>query len=151
NADGELDRTMIAAFVLVIFPLTEAFLPLSDALTEVPGYQDSVRRMNKTAPQPETARIAPAAEKLDLNDVTLLFDHVACSYDDSSQVLNQFSFTLRQGEKMALLGRSGPGKSTSLALIGGALTPDSVKVTLNGMETASLDDQIGEAVSVLNQ
>ncbi|WP_445429819.1 thiol reductant ABC exporter subunit CydC [Bacillus atrophaeus] len=151
NADGELARTMIAAFVLVIFPLTEAFLPLSDALTEVPGYQDSVRRMNKTAPQTETARIAPAAEKLDLNDVTLRFDHVTFSYDDSSQVLNQFSFTLRQGEKMALLGRSGSGKSTSLALIEGALTPDSGKVTLNGMETASLDDQIAEAVSVLNQ
>ncbi|MCY8516730.1 thiol reductant ABC exporter subunit CydC [Bacillus atrophaeus] len=151
NADGELARTMIAAFVLVIFPLTEAFLPLSDALTEVPGYQDSVRRMNKTAPQTETARIAPAAEKLDLNDVTLRFDHVAFSYDDSSQVLNQFSFTLRQGEKMALLGRSGSGKSTSLALIEGALIPASGKVTLNGMETASLDDQIAEAVAVLNQ
>ncbi|KAA6450027.1 thiol reductant ABC exporter subunit CydC [Bacillus atrophaeus] len=151
NADGELARTMIAAFVLVIFPLTEAFLPLSDALTEVPGYQDSVRRMNKTAPQTETARIAPAAGKLDLNDVTLRFDHVAFSYDDSSQVLNQFSFTLRQGEKMALLGRSGSGKSTSLALIEGALIPASGKVTLNGMETASLDDQIAEAVAVLNQ
>ncbi|WP_406621106.1 thiol reductant ABC exporter subunit CydC [Bacillus atrophaeus] len=151
NADGELARTMIAAFVLVIFPLTEAFLPLSDALTEVPGYQDSVRRMNKTAPQTETARIAPAAGKLDLNDVTLRFDHVAFSYDDSSQVLNQFSFTLCQGEKMALLGRSGSGKSTSLALIEGALIPASGKVTLNGMETASLDDQIAEAVAVLNQ
>lgn len=51
HTDGELAKTMIAAFVLVVFPLTEAFLPLSDALGEVPGYQDSIRRMNKVAPQ----------------------------------------------------------------------------------------------------
>lgn len=34
QADGELAKTMIAAFVLVVFPLTEAFLPLSDALAK---------------------------------------------------------------------------------------------------------------------
>lgn len=52
---------------------------------------------------------------------------------------------------MALLGRSGSGKSTSLALIEGALKPGSGSVTLNGVETALLKDQIADAVAVLNQ
>lgn len=151
QADGELAKTMIAAFVLVVFPLTEAFLPLSDALGEVPGYQDSIRRMNKVAPQPEASQTESAAQMLDLQDVTLAFRDVTFSYDNSSQVLDNFSFTLRQGEKMALLGRSGSGKSTSLALIEGALKPDSGSVTLNGVETALLKDQIADAVAVLNQ
>ncbi len=52
---------------------------------------------------------------------------------------------------MALLGRSGSGKSTSLALIEGALVPDSGKVMLNGLETAAVQEQISSAVAVLNQ
>lgn len=99
QADGELAKTMIAAFVLVVFPLTEAFLPLSDALGEVPGYQDSIRRMNKVAPQPEASQTESGAQMLDLQDVTLAFRDVTFSYDNSSQVLHNFSFTLRQGEK----------------------------------------------------
>ena len=43
-------------------------------------------------------------EKLDVSDVTLTFDNVTFSYDQHSHVLDRFSFTLRQGEKMALLG-----------------------------------------------
>ena len=50
-----------------------------------------------------------------------------------------------------MLGRSGSGKSTSLALIEGALVPDSGKVMLNGLETAAVQKQISSAVAVLNQ
>lgn len=109
HTDGELAKTMIAAFVLVVFPLTEAFLPLSDALGEVPGYQDSIRRMNKVAPQPEVSQIKSAAETLDLQNVTLSFRDVTFSYDNSSQVLHNFSFTLRQGEKWRCSAGAGPG------------------------------------------
>ncbi|AKF74849.1 thiol reductant ABC exporter subunit CydC [Bacillus velezensis] len=150
-ADGSIANTMIAAFVLVVFPLTEAFLPLSDALTEVPSYQDSIKRMSKAAPELRSREVNQTDEKLDVSDVTLTFDNVTFSYDQHSHVLDRFSFTLRQGEKMALLGRSGSGKSTSLALIEGALVPDSGKVMLNGLETAAVQEQISSAVAVLNQ
>ena len=110
-ADGSIANTMIAAFVLVVFPLTEAFLPLSDALTEVPSYQDSIKRMSKAAPELRSHEVKQTDEKLDVSDVTLTFDNVTFSYDQHSHVLDRFSFTLRQG-KMALLGRSGSGKST---------------------------------------
>lgn len=74
-------------------------MPLSDALGEVPGYQDSIRRMNKVAPQLEASQTESGDQMLDLQDVTLAFRDVTFSYDNSSQVLHNFSFTLRQGEK----------------------------------------------------
>ena len=43
--DGQISHTLIAAFVLILFPLTEAFLPLSDAVSELPGYEDSINRL----------------------------------------------------------------------------------------------------------
>ncbi|MES9683631.1 ABC transporter transmembrane domain-containing protein, partial [Gottfriedia acidiceleris] len=44
---GEIPRTFIAAFVLVLFPLTEAFIPLSNSLGSVPLYSDSINRLEE--------------------------------------------------------------------------------------------------------
>ena len=44
-ADGMIASTMIAAFVLVIFPLMDAFLPISEAIEKIPRYQGSFARL----------------------------------------------------------------------------------------------------------
>lgn len=44
-AAGEMDRVMIAAFVLVVFPLSDAFLPVSEAVQRLPEYQVSLARL----------------------------------------------------------------------------------------------------------
>ncbi|WP_019637350.1 thiol reductant ABC exporter subunit CydC [Paenibacillus fonticola] len=46
-AGGHIDPTLIAAFVLVVFPLADAFLPLSDAVERIPQYQESLRRLDR--------------------------------------------------------------------------------------------------------
>ena len=43
--EGHIPVTMIAAFVLVIFPLMDAFLPLSEAAEHIPQYQESLGRL----------------------------------------------------------------------------------------------------------
>ena len=44
-AAGQLPAVMIAAFVLVLFPLTEALLPVSDAVERIPEYRQSLDRL----------------------------------------------------------------------------------------------------------
>ncbi|MGV2787852.1 amino acid ABC transporter ATP-binding protein, partial [Clostridium perfringens] len=44
-ADGSIDVTLIAAFVLVVFPLMDAFLPVSEAVERIPQYGQSVARL----------------------------------------------------------------------------------------------------------
>lgn len=44
-ADGNLKATMIAAFGLVVFPLMDAFLSVSEALEKLPQYEDSLERL----------------------------------------------------------------------------------------------------------
>ncbi|WP_028593970.1 thiol reductant ABC exporter subunit CydC [Paenibacillus assamensis] len=46
-AEQAMDATLIAAFVLVVFPMMEAFLPVSDAIDKLPQYTDSLDRMAK--------------------------------------------------------------------------------------------------------
>ncbi len=63
----------------------------------------------------------------------------------SQNVLNGISLTITRGETLAVLGRSGSGKSVLLKLIIGLEKPDSGSVRIHGQNIAGLAlDQIGE-------
>ena len=63
----------------------------------------------------------------------------------SQKVLNGISLTVRRGETLAVLGRSGTGKSVLLRLIIGLEKPDSGSVRIHGQDIAGLAlDQLGE-------
>jgi phospholipid/cholesterol/gamma-HCH transport system ATP-binding protein len=62
----------------------------------------------------------------------------------SQRVLNGISLTVSRGETLAVLGRSGTGKSVLLRLIIGLQKPDSGSVRIHGQDIAGLDlDQLG--------
>ena len=63
----------------------------------------------------------------------------------SQRVLNGISLSVKRGETLAVLGRSGTGKSVLLRLIIGLQKPDSGSIRIQGQDIAGLAlDQIGE-------
>jgi phospholipid/cholesterol/gamma-HCH transport system ATP-binding protein len=63
----------------------------------------------------------------------------------SQKVLNGVSLTVGRGETLAVLGRSGTGKSVLLRLIIGLKKPDSGSVSIHGRDIAGMSlDQLGE-------
>jgi phospholipid/cholesterol/gamma-HCH transport system ATP-binding protein len=68
----------------------------------------------------------------------IVFDGVSKSFG-SKQVLQEVSFSVRQGETVCLLGRSGTGKSVTLKLLIGLLRPDIGKVLIGQDKISSLD------------
>jgi len=63
----------------------------------------------------------------------------------SQKVLNGVSLTVKRGETLAVLGRSGTGKSVLLRLIIGLEKPDSGSVRIHGQDIAGMTlDQLGE-------
>jgi phospholipid/cholesterol/gamma-HCH transport system ATP-binding protein len=57
------------------------------------------------------------------------FEHVSKKYDEKV-ILNDLSFTVDEGETLAIVGFSGTGKSTALKIISGLVEPDSGAVHL---------------------
>lgn len=71
-----------------------------------------------------TKRPAPRAPRI-------TFNHVCFSYQDGIPVLDDVSFTIESGEKWAIIGPTGCGKSTILGLLLGFLTPQSGSIHIN--------------------
>lgn len=137
----------IAAFVLTVFPLIDAFAPLPGAAQETNIYQDSLTNLNQL-PQitpATTTKVMPTAP------YQLAVKAVHFAYPQGSEVLKGIDLTVAPGEKIALLGKSGSGKSTLAHLIRGDLRPTQGAIQLNEVDTADLDDDISQVIGVIQQ
>ena len=91
---------------------------------------------------------APAAQPLRVTRGGIRFDHVTFHYGGENRVIDDLSLTIKPGEKIGLVGRSGAGKSTVVNLLlrfydveGGRILIDEQDVALVKQET--LRQQIG--------
>jgi phospholipid/cholesterol/gamma-HCH transport system ATP-binding protein len=103
--------------------------PLEAELDALAGVRDG-----KVQPAANAAlRVAPAVP-------LIVFDNVSISFNGRS-VLEDVSFSVGSGETLCILGRSGVGKSVSLRLLMGFLTPDSGSIRVEGQEITRLDEE----------
>jgi ATP-binding cassette subfamily B protein len=83
---------------------------------------------------------------------TVEFDHVSFAYPGNPPVLRDFSLRIDAGERVGLVGRSGGGKSTVLALLQRARDPDQGVIRLSGHSIRNITlDSLQDAISVVPQ
>jgi len=84
---------------------------------------------------------APSGVKLAETDrIDIVFDHVSYRYHGAEkETLHDVSFRLASGEKLALVGLNGAGKTTIVKLMSGLYLPTSGTVYVNGISTRALD------------
>ena len=88
----------------------------------------------------EPAAIAdgPGAVALPPGPGEVVFSSVAFTYPDGRPALKDLSFTAAPGRMLALVGTSGAGKSTALALIPRLYSPSSGSITIDGVSIAEV-------------
>lgn len=134
----------IAAVSLAVFPLFDAFSPLSDAVVETNRYGDSIKRLNDLPNETEVKR-TQTIERIDLS-----MKNMAFSFDKKQPIFEDFNLEVKKGEHIAILGRSGVGKSTLAGLIRGDLIPRAGELSFAGI-LPSQAQNVEAKVGVINQ
>lgn len=154
-ASGHMSRTLIAAFVLVTFTIAESLIPVSEAVEQLPQYRESLSRLRRTETMPEKGTEGPDEKgRMSLPEAPIVIhaDDLCFKYGKQENwAIDHVSLDVRQGERIALIGRSGAGKTTLTHLIYGALKPSQGTVTLNGAPAWQIGRHISSIISVLNQ
>ncbi|VEF47556.1 cysteine ABC transporter permease/ATP-binding protein CydC [Bacillus freudenreichii] len=144
---GTMTPTFIAAFVLMTVSLADALLPVSAAVEQIPAYDDSVKRISSI----KDLQVVEDEDEKSISfvknePVHIEIDSLSYRYSNQSDwMFRNFSLTIPAGRKIAILGRSGTGKSTLIKLLSGALQPTEGTIRMNN------SDCVPETISVLNQ
>ena len=130
----------VGTSVAVINYISRIFAPIESLGMEIQTIQSAmagVRRIDAFLGQPERT-IPPARRKAARGDVE--FAHVTFGYGER-YVLKDFSMTVKQGEQVTLVGRTGAGKSTVFKLLLGLYQPEAGTVTIGGVKVGDITDR----------
>lgn len=124
--------------------LVEDYFSIQNRLTIIGRFQKLLERpVEKDMPQ---------AKDIQFSSCEIKFRNVTFGYQGKEPILNNLSFCLKSGEKLALVGESGCGKSTIAYLILGFYQPNSGEILLNGKPISEYTlDSIRKNVGVVQQ
>lgn len=130
----------VGTSVAVINYISRIFAPIESLGMEIQTIQSAmagVRCIDAFLDQPERT-IPPARREAARGDVE--FAHVTFGYGER-HVLKDFSMTVKQGEQVTLVGRTGAGKSTVFKLLLGLYQPEAGTVTIGGVKVGDITDR----------
>lgn len=144
SASGNAD--MLALFgmsvgtsVAIINYISRIFSPIESLGMEIQTIQSAmagVKRIDAFLNQPERA-IPQERKNTARGDVVL--SHVTFGYGEKP-VLSDFSMTVKEGEQVTLVGRTGAGKSTVFRLLLGLYQPEKGDITIGGVNVSAIPD-----------
>ena len=140
NADVlSLFGMSVGTSVAIINYISRIFSPIESLGMEIQTIQSAmagVKRIDTFLNQPERA-IPQERKNTARGDVVL--SHVTFGYGEKP-VLSDFSMTVKEGEQVTLVGRTGAGKSTVFRLLLGLYQPEKGDITIGGVNVSAIPD-----------
>lgn len=136
-AGGKIDVLNYFVALLVVSRIYDPLTTSLDNLTAILATDIPCRRMDEILSGEEQTGV----ETLSNQGCDIQFEHVAFSYNKGEKVLQDVSFTAKQGEVTALIGPSGGGKTTISRLAARFWDVDSGKITVGGMDVSKVDPE----------
>lgn len=131
-------NTDLFTYILFLIAASRLYDPLSGAMSnmaEMFGVGLQVKRLKEIEEYPEES----GEKNIQTDGFDITFDHVKFSYEKGKSVLQDVSFTAKQGQVTALVGPSGGGKSTVAKLAAKFYPLEGGKILLGGKDIAPLD------------
>ena len=130
----------VGTSVAVIGYISRIFAPIESLGMEIQTIQSAmagVRRIDAFLAEPER-ELPPERENAARGDIVL--SHITFGYGEKP-VLRDFSMTVKQGEQVTLIGRTGAGKSTVFRLLLGLYKPQAGSITIGGEAVGEITDR----------
>lgn len=139
-AHGRASYGIVVALVSAVQSVYGCAERLAEDFASVLKSGVSMRYLQKFMELPEVKKAG--RDKVSAEPVCLRFDNVFFRYPDAEkEVLKGVSFTIEPGQRVALVGENGSGKTTIVKLLCGLYQPVSGSITLNGTDIRQLPSE----------
>ncbi len=145
--NNTIENVYIASFCMIVLSVLSVVVMIGDAISHIPAYQVSIDRVkdfykNKNYINDEELQEIKSNYIIDIKNVSF-------AYDGNKNVLNNINIQINKGEKVAILGRSGVGKSTLIKMLTGSYENYSGEISVMGYKPN--EKLLGNKISLLNQ
>ena len=142
-AGNKLGISDLLVFVLYYEMMANAMKQVSTADAQLQSdmpvtkrFMEQLKRKANTESESQALQDCPAAfSDISMNNVTFQYPGTA------KEVLDNFHLQISKGDRIAIIGKSGSGKSTILKLITGMLSPTSGSITYNGINLENINKE----------
>ncbi len=143
----------LSAFVLFSQRLFDPIRQLAEKFTTIQAGFTAVERINAILQEPIEIRDPEYPKTLPLDGTgEICFDHVWFGYKPDDYVLKDVNFTLKAGEKIALVGPTGAGKSSIIRLLSRLYEPTKGRILIDGIDIRDItQSELRRCVGVILQ
>jgi len=135
---GVMTIGTLIVFIQYIYQMIWPLMNISENVIQIQRSFVSLKRILELTELPTeedefTGRIIPVF------DHEICFEHVWFAYKDEEWILKDVSFSIPKGRKIALVGASGSGKTTTVSLLCGFYPVQKGRITVDGIALTELD------------
>ena len=146
--NDSIENVYIASFCMMALSVMSVSVMTSESVAHIPGYEVSIKRVKDFyANEQDDVAIDKALQNKEGNIIDI--ENVTFAYENGKNVLDNISLSIKKGEKVAILGRSGVGKSTLVKLLTGTYTDYTGSISVLGK--VPTEKMLGTKISLLNQ
>ncbi|HEY5792816.1 MAG TPA: ABC transporter ATP-binding protein [Chthoniobacterales bacterium] len=143
------DLTVFATYLVMLYQPLEQ---ITYTVWAVEGATAGARRCFEVLDRANDVPEMPHAKKLPAAKGEIRFENIQFSYDGSRRILQDINLTIPAGQKVAVVGGTGEGKSTLLSLVPRFYDPDGGTIYLDGHDLRTLTKKsLREQISIVLQ
>lgn len=136
--EGALTAENFISFLVLLGFISSPISNFTSVLVELNKAGVSAERLRRLLEAPEESSRGNVTS-LPFSDPVIQFQDICFSYDGLNPILNDLTFELKKGERIAFVGGSGSGKTTLMNLILGLFEPQKGNYLLYGTQVTDLD------------
>ena len=133
-----IDAPTFIFYMIILYSVINPVKDLAKATYNIPKGLASMERIDRILGAPSTITEAPDAKSIDSFNGSIEYKGVGFSYEDGRPILKDINLSIKKGQKVALVGASGGGKTTMVDLLPRFYDVCEGAITIDGQDIRSL-------------
>ena len=150
--NGDITIGTIVAFMTYVRIFTQPIGQMAQGITQLQSASAAMRRVFEFLDEEEMEDESQKTRQLETTKGHVTFEHVRFGYSPDKTIIHDFTAEAKPGQKVAIVGPTGAGKTTMVNLLMRFYDIQAGKITIDGVDTKAMSrEEVHDAFSMVLQ
>ena len=150
--NGDITIGTIVAFMTYVRIFTQPISQMAQGITQLQSASAAMGRVFEFLDEEEMEDESQKTRQLETPEGHVIFEHVRFGYSPDKTIIHDFTAEAKPGQKVAIVGPTGAGKTTMVNLLMRFYDIQAGKITIDGVDTKAMSrEEVHDAFSMVLQ